>query len=193
MPLAHERWFDARDLAADWSFAGETKTLALLAAALVLTLIVRVLARIWPGVDVPFLGRMAPWMPFAARMHMAVSLIGLLSMGVYLSPEMDLQADVAGILLGAVMAIVAIGMATGWHTREAALLLIAAGPLGMLEFGYLARHPAPRRPRAHALRPPRRAGALVGRPSSWAARASRPSSTTARAVWALQVLRRRPR
>jgi hypothetical protein len=30
---------------------------------------------------------------------------------------------------------VAIGMVTGWHTREAAWLLIAAGPIGMLEFG----------------------------------------------------------
>jgi hypothetical protein len=64
-----------------------------------------------------------------------VSLIGLLSLGFYLSPAMDLQADVAGILLGAVMVVVAVLMATGWHTREAAWLLIAAGPIGMLEFG----------------------------------------------------------
>jgi hypothetical protein len=78
---------------------------------------------------------MAPWMPFAVRMHLAVSLVGLLSLGVYLSPAMDLQADVPGILLGVVMALVAIGMAAGWHVREAAWLLIAAGPLGMLEFG----------------------------------------------------------
>ena len=56
-------------------------------------------------------------MPFAVRLHLAVSLIGLLSLGVYLSPAMDLEADAAGILLGAVMALVAIGMATGWHTR----------------------------------------------------------------------------
>jgi hypothetical protein len=74
-------------------------------------------------------------MPFAIRLHLAVSLVGLLSLGFYLSPAMDLQADVAGILLGAVMAIVAIGMAAGWHTRAAAWLLIAAGPVGMLEFG----------------------------------------------------------
>ncbi len=48
---------------------------------------------------------------------------------------MDLEADLAGILLGANMAIVAILMATGWHSREAAWLLIALGPLGMIEFG----------------------------------------------------------
>ena len=48
---------------------------------------------------------------------------------------MDLEANLPGILLGANMAIVAIGMASGWHTREAAWLLIALGPLGMVEFG----------------------------------------------------------
>jgi hypothetical protein len=48
---------------------------------------------------------------------------------------MDLQPDLPGIALGVVMALVVIGMATGWHARWAALLLIAAGPLGMLEFG----------------------------------------------------------
>lgn len=74
-------------------------------------------------------------MPFAIRIHLAVSLIGLLSLGFYLSPAMDLQADVAGIALGATMAVVAVLMATGWQTRAAAWLLIAAGPLGMLEFG----------------------------------------------------------
>ena len=33
------------------------------------------------------------------------------------------------------MAVVAVLMATGWHTREGAWLLIALGPLGMIEFG----------------------------------------------------------
>src|SRR5215213_528112 len=133
--LAHETWFEGSRPGPDWGFAGETATLALLAAAVVLTLVVRALARLRSGVDVPFLGRLALWMPFAVRMHLAVSLIGLLSLGVYLSPAMDLQADVPGILLGINMAVVAIGMATGWYTREAAWLLIALGPLGMIEFG----------------------------------------------------------
>ena len=135
LPLAHETWFEAGHRELDWSFAGETLTLALLACAVLVTLAVRLLARVVPGVDIPFLARMAPWMPFAVRLHLAVSLIGLLSLGVYLSPAMDLEADLAGILLGINMAVVAIGMATGWHTREAAWLLIALGPLGMIEFG----------------------------------------------------------
>jgi hypothetical protein len=135
VPFAHETWFESRHFPADWGFAGERLTLALLAAAVLVTVAVRLLARVEPGADLPFLARLVPYMPFAVRIHLAVSLIGLLSLGYYISPAMDLQADLAGILLGAVMVITAIGMATGWHAREAAWLLVAAGPLGMLEFG----------------------------------------------------------
>ena len=136
-PLAHETWFvpDPESFELDWSFAGETETLLLLAAALVLTVAVRLLATRFPGVDVPALARLAPWVPFAMRIHLAVSLISLLSLGFYISPAMALQADVAGILLGAVMVVVAFGMVTGRHARAAGWLLVAAGPVGMLEFG----------------------------------------------------------
>jgi hypothetical protein len=100
-----------------------------------LTLVVRAVSTRWNGMDVPALSRMAPYMPFAVRLHLAVCLVGLLALGVYLSPAMDLHWKVAGILLGAVMAVVAIGMASGYRTQSAALLLVAAGPIGMLEFG----------------------------------------------------------
>ena len=133
--FAHETWFTDGPFPMDWSFAGETLTLVLLAAALAVTLLVRLIATRFPGVDVPFLARLAPWMPFAVRMHLGVSLVGLLSMGVYLSPAMDLEATVGGIALGATMAVVAVLMITGWHARAAAALLVAAGPLGMIEFG----------------------------------------------------------
>jgi hypothetical protein len=138
LPFAHETWFDSGVHATDWAFAAEKLTLALLAAAVLLTALVRVVAARRPGVDVPSLGRLVPYMPFALRLHLAVSLIGLLSLGVFLSPAMDLQADPVGILLGAVMVLVALSMATGRHAREGALLLLAAGPLGMLEFGFWA-------------------------------------------------------
>ena len=133
--FAHETWFTDGPFPSDWSFAGETLSLVLLTAALVVTLVVRLIALRAPGVDVPFLARLAPWMPFAVRLHLGVSLIGLLSMGVYLSPAMDLETSVGGIALGATMAVVAVLMLTGWHARAAAALLVAAGPLGMLEFG----------------------------------------------------------
>ena len=135
LPLAHETWFTEDDGGFDWSFLFEATTLALLAAALLVAIAVRLINTRWDGVDVRWLAAMAPYMPFAVRLHLAVSLVGLLSLGFYLSPAMDLEADVAGILLGAVMAVSAIGMAAGFKTRAAAWLLIAAGPLGMLEFG----------------------------------------------------------
>jgi hypothetical protein len=135
LPFAHETWFDESRFPADWGFAAETLTLVLLGAAVVLTLAVRLISRFLPGVDIGWLARCAPFMPFAVRIHLAVSLIGLLSLGYYLSPAMDLEANVQGILLGAVMAVSAIGLATGYHARWAAGLLIVAGPLGMGEFG----------------------------------------------------------
>jgi len=133
--IAHETWFVGGPGDLDWSFAGQPLTLALLGAAVLATLLARLVNRTRSGFDVPFLGRMAPFMPFAIRLHLAVSLVGLLSLGFYLSPAMALQPDIVGILLGAVMAVVAVGLATGFHARWAAALLVIAGPLGMLEFG----------------------------------------------------------
>ncbi len=136
LPFAHQTWFeDPSPFDSDWGFVGETTTLLLLGGALLLTLLVRAVSTRWNGTDVPALAAMAPYMPFAIRLHLAMCLVGLLALGVYLSPAMDLEWDVPGILLGVVMALVAIGMATGFRARSAALLLIAAGPLGMLEFG----------------------------------------------------------
>lgn len=135
LPLAHETWFLDDPENYDWGFLGEGATLALLAGVVALTLVVRLINRFWDGFDIGWLAAVAPFVSFAIRLHLAVSLIGLLSLGYYLSPAMDLQTDVPGIALGAVMAVVAIGMATGYRARAAAWLLIVAGPLGMLEFG----------------------------------------------------------
>ena len=134
-PFAHETWFESARPEPDWGFAFEALTLGLLAAAVAVTLLVRLVARRFPGLELPFLARLAPCMPFAVRMHLAVSLVSLLSLGVYLSPAMDLHFNVVGVCLGVVMVLVAVCMATGWQTRPAAWLLIAAGPLGLVEFG----------------------------------------------------------
>ena len=137
LQLAHETWFHD-PLPERLVVRGRGPDTGLPRAAVLLTLAVRAIASRWPGVDVPFLARLVPWMPFAIRIHLAGSLVGLLSLGYYLSPAMDLEADVAGIALGATMIAVAISMATGWQTRAGAWLLIAAGPVGMLEFGFWA-------------------------------------------------------
>lgn len=133
-PFAHETWFtDHGDV--DWSFATETVTLVLLATAVIATVVVRIASYFWNGIDVPVLARLVPWMPFAVRIHLAVALMGLVAMGSFLSPAMDLSTDVFGVLLGVLMVLVAIAMVVGYRTREAGLLLVALGPLGMLEFG----------------------------------------------------------
>ncbi len=186
MPFAHETWFDRGDYPTDWGFAGETLTLALLAGAVVVTLLVRLLARVWPGIDVPAVARLVPFIPFAIRLHLAVSMVGLLSLGFYLSPAMDLEADLAGILLGANMAVVAITMATGWKARWGAGLLVGLGPLGMLEFGVW---PVLQRIDLLGLA----VYVLVAGPGRWSAdhetgRAAEPSLLDhARAIWALKV------
>ena len=134
--LAHELWFVDRVPAKDWSFLWEGRTLGLLGVAFALALGVRVLARVRDGLDVPWLSRLAPWMPFAVRMHLGVALAGLLSGGYYLAPAMELDKNLVGFLLGLVMVVTAILLLVGWHVRIGAWLLIAAGPLGMLEFGF---------------------------------------------------------
>lgn len=136
LPLAHETWFTDDAFPTDWAFAGQTATVVLLAVAVLVTLAVRLLATRFNGIDVPLLARMVPWMPFALRVHLAVSLVGLLSMGAYLSPAMDLETTVPSIVLGISMALVAISMVAGYRVREGAWLLVALGPLGMLEFGF---------------------------------------------------------
>jgi len=135
-PLAHARWFVDAVPPNDWSFATEPRTLLYLGVAVLVTLAVRVAARFLPGRDVPVLRRLVPWMPFAVRVHLAVALVGLLSAGAYLAPTMNLDLDPGGVALGLVMAASAILLVTGWHARAGAVLLVLAGPVGMLVFGF---------------------------------------------------------
>jgi hypothetical protein len=160
--LAHETWFDHGVYPTDWGFTAEPLTLAFLAGALLLTIAVRLVARIFPGVDVPALGRLAPFMPFAIRLHLAVSTLGLLSLGFYLSPAMDLKADLTGVLLGAVMAVVAITMATGWRARWGAGAAHRRGAAWHRGIRHLARAAAHRPPRACRLCARHRARPMVG-------------------------------
>ncbi|MDQ3067843.1 MAG: hypothetical protein M3R12_11960 [Actinomycetota bacterium] len=133
---AHELWFVDVVPDKDWSFLWEGRTLLLLAGAVALTLLARFAARFRPGIDIPRLGRLAPWMPFAVRMHLGIALAGLLSGGYYLAPSMELDKDLTGWLLGIVMGLAAILLVVGWNVRIAAALLVAAGPIGMFEFGF---------------------------------------------------------
>lgn len=133
--VAHAAWFTEHLPPADWSFLVEGRTLFYLAVALALAVLVRALARLRDGVDVPALARLAPWMPFALRLHVGVSLVGLVSAGAYLAPSLELPNSPAGVLLGVLMVATAVLLVTGYRARLGAALLVASGPVGMLEFG----------------------------------------------------------
>jgi uncharacterized membrane protein YphA (DoxX/SURF4 family) len=135
MAFGHELWFVDHVPDRDWSFATEPATLVLLAGAVVFTLAVRVLADFRPGITLSLPARLVPWMPFAVRMHLAVSLVGLVSAGYYLAPTMELGSTAGGVLLGLVMTVASILLVTGWRTRLGALLLVAAGPIGIAVYG----------------------------------------------------------
>lgn len=183
---AHQLWFVDGVPAKEWSFLWEGWTLGLLAAALGVALAVRLLARVRPGIDVARLARLAPWMPFAVRMHLGIALAGLLSGGWYLAPSMPLDQSVTGWALGIVMGVVAILLVVGWHVRLAAAVLVAAGPLGMVEFGV---EPILHRIDVLGLA----AFLLLAGPGRWSAdhelgRVREPDALAlGRAVWALKV------
>jgi hypothetical protein len=133
--LGHELWFVRDPPGDDPGFLFEPLTLAYLGVALLIVLGVRAAAHVRDGVDVPQLARLAPWMPFALRLHVAVSLVGLLSAGSYLAPSLELPRSALGWLLGLVMAATSVLLVTGYRARLGAALLLLSGPLGMLEFG----------------------------------------------------------
>jgi uncharacterized membrane protein YphA (DoxX/SURF4 family) len=133
--LGHELWFVRDPPGNDPGFLIEPLTLAYLGVALLVVAGVRAVAHVRDGVDLPHLARLAPWIPFALRLHVAVSLVGLLSAGAYLAPSLELPNSLTGWLLGTVMAATAVLLVTGYRARVGAALLLVSGPLGMLEFG----------------------------------------------------------
>jgi hypothetical protein len=134
--LLHAAWFVSGNYPWDWSFALQPLSLAYLTAAVALAGLVRVAGRILgEGIEISWLARLAPYMPFCVRIHVAGALIMLASLGMYLTPAMRLHANLGGYLLGALSVVIAVLMAAGWYTRVAAWLLILSGPLGVLGFG----------------------------------------------------------
>ena len=135
--IAHAAWFVEGRFQSQWGFATEWLTLAYAAIAVSAAVVVRAVGTRRPARgDVGWLSRLAPWMPFCVRIHIAVALIMLASFGRYLTPAMHLERTPAGYLLGTLELVVALLFAVGWHTRAAALLLVASGPIGFAEFGY---------------------------------------------------------
>jgi uncharacterized membrane protein YphA (DoxX/SURF4 family) len=100
LPLAHEKWFvdDPGAFDADWGFALEAASLALIVGVVVVALVWHVVGGRMPRPELPFLeplGRLAPWIPRLLGIHLGVSLLSLAVQDAYLAPNLSLD-DVPG-------------------------------------------------------------------------------------------------
>ncbi|HLQ61454.1 MAG TPA: hypothetical protein VK131_06295, partial [Candidatus Acidoferrales bacterium] len=109
MPFAHAAWFVPGSYPWDWSFALQPLSLAYIVLAIAVTLGVRVAGRVLgEGIEITWLARLAPYMPFCVRVHVSAALIMLASLGLYLTPSMHLKRDLLGYLLGGLMVVIAV-------------------------------------------------------------------------------------
>ncbi|HEX2025523.1 MAG TPA: hypothetical protein VHH92_03915, partial [Actinomycetota bacterium] len=136
--LGHEAWFTDARPPFDWSFAAEPASLALIAAAVVVAVAWRLIARRLRspeiGVLLP-LGRLSPYVPRLLAIHAGVSLLAQAALGTYLAPSLDLPASPLGSAVAIAEGVVGVWLVTGYRIRPAAWLLVAAGPLGMPAYG----------------------------------------------------------
>jgi hypothetical protein len=136
--LAHALWFTEGRPDHDWSFAFAPLSLAFVVAAVVVAGTWRVAARWLPRPELPLLGvlgRLGPWIPRLLAIHAGVSLLALASRLEYFVPTFTLPDTWWGIGLGILEGIVGVWLISGWKVRPAAILLVLAGPLGMLGYG----------------------------------------------------------
>jgi uncharacterized membrane protein YphA (DoxX/SURF4 family) len=136
--LAHALWFSDARPDYDWAFATETLSLIVVVAAIVGAVVWRIVARWLPRPELAFLsvlGRLGPWIPRLLAIHAGVSLLAQASRSEYLVPALELPPTWWGIGLGILEGIVGVWLISGWKVRPAALLLVVAGPLGMLGYG----------------------------------------------------------
>lgn len=138
MLLAHETWFTDHRPGYSFSFLLEPATLAVVLAALVITLAWRRAARRLPCPELSFLaplGRLAPWLPRLLGIHAGVSLLAQSATGTYLAPALALPDGLAGTSLAFAQGLLGVWLIAGYRLRPAALALVAAGPVGMLGYG----------------------------------------------------------
>lgn len=136
--LAHEAWFTDARPPYDWSFFLEGTTLLLAATAVALAAAWRLAAARLPTPEIRLLaplGRLAPWIPRLLAIHAGVSLLAQSSRGTYLAPSLKLPDSGFGVTLAVVEGLVGVWLITGFRVRPAAVLLAAAGPLGMVGYG----------------------------------------------------------
>jgi hypothetical protein len=136
--LPHETWFTDARPAYDWAFVLEPASLALIGGAVAVALLWRLAARALPSPEIGFLrplGRLAPWIPRLLAIHAGVSLLAQAALGTYLAPALELPASPLGSGLAIAEGVLGVWLITGFRIRPAAILLVAAGPLGMPYYG----------------------------------------------------------
>jgi hypothetical protein len=136
--VAHETWFTQARPPFDWSFTLQAATLALIAAAVAVALVWRAVAHRVPKPEIGLLrplGRLSPWIPRLLAVHAGVSLLAQAARGTYLAPALELPEGGFGTALAIVEGLAGVWLITGYRVRPAAMLLVAAGPLGMLRYG----------------------------------------------------------
>ena len=136
--FAHETWFTNHRPGYSWEFLTSPSTIVFVIAALLATVIWRVVAhRITPPElrFLEFIGRLAPWLPRLLGIHAGVSLLAQAATGSYLAPSLELPTGLPGTLLAVVEGAIGVWLIAGYHIRPAAILLVAAGPVGMMGYG----------------------------------------------------------
>lgn len=143
MLLAHEKWFleDRASFPTDWSFFFDPMTLLLVAGAIVVAMLWRVVAA---RVEVPelrwlsFLGRLEPWVPRLLGVHLGVALLSLAVADSYLSPNLSLEEVGGGSIVALAEGFVGVWLISGVMLRPAAAVVVALGPLALILAGPVA-------------------------------------------------------
>jgi hypothetical protein len=139
-PFAHETWFTEQRPPYSWDFTFEPATVAAIAAVVLAAIAWRVLASRLPTPELRFLtplGRLSPWIPRLLAVHAGVSLLAQAASGSYLAPSLELPHGRVGTLLALLEGMTGVWLIAGYRIRPAAILLAAAGPLGVIGYGII--------------------------------------------------------
>jgi hypothetical protein len=84
------------------------------------------------------LGTLSPWIPRLLAIHAGVSLLAQVVKGSYLAPDLTLPGGAFGTALAILEGLIGVWLITGIWVRWPAILLVLAGPFGMIHYGPVA-------------------------------------------------------